>query len=95
MEDPICCEPRRDVFLAVTEIMPFEPEIHRISSEELKQYRERLIGALYKHEYIKFDLSDEIFTEETRELDEVYFQDEQNEKEQLNISKESKLDLHL
>lgn len=93
MIDPIVCEPRRDVFLAVTEIMPLEPEPPRKSSEEIKKAREQLINALYNCENIKFDIGGSI--EEKRTLNEVFLQDGQNEQEQEKIDKEHEISLHL
>ena len=56
LSDPICCAPRVDRFLAVTEIRPLEPEAPELTDEELQELEEHLLAGLYDYEKIKFDI---------------------------------------
>lgn len=42
MEDSICCPPHIDTFLAVTPVMPYEPERPRKTAKELEEERKSL-----------------------------------------------------
>ena len=56
LEDPICCAPRVDTFLAVTKIKPLEPEKSEKTEEEKQEIERRLIECLDNFEKIDLDL---------------------------------------
>lgn len=90
IKDAICCNPRKDTFLAVTEIRPLEPEVPKRTSEEEQKIEENLIEALYDYKHIVFDLSARDSIEKKETLDETFLQNKQNNEKQTTKRKSLK-----
>ncbi len=56
LEDPICCAPRVDTFLAVTKIKPAAARRPERTEAERREIRKQLIDCLDSLEEIELDL---------------------------------------
>lgn len=56
IEEPICCEPRVDTFLAVTKVKPIGPERPEKTEVEKRMIERRLIGCLKHPTSIELEL---------------------------------------
>lgn len=100
MEDPICCNPKVDTFLAVTPVRPYEPERPRKTKKELEEAHKCLEECLdYPILWDFFD--DEITIEEKMEKvnkyleylfkkEELLINDEEKKKEYEKLKREIK-----
>ncbi len=60
ISDSIACETKLVTFLAVTEIMPFEPEVPRKSAKKIEVGRETLLRTFVVYDEIQFDLEENL-----------------------------------
>lgn len=56
IEDPICCAPRVDTFLAVTKIKPIGPERPEKTEVEKREIERRLVECLRNPKELELEL---------------------------------------